>query len=110
MVQGEDSISKELQPAVVTPPDSTHHDESDSEEIPSLGTQSYGEVTDWREEQLALNIVLRARNEFTLLPSTWRYNLRGIPIPDGLFYTKTKSMSMRPRIYARQDKFEYQGT
>ncbi|KXJ92362.1 hypothetical protein Micbo1qcDRAFT_204354 [Microdochium bolleyi] len=73
------------------------------------GEDDEPEFTDWREEQLALNIVLRARHEFTLLPSTWKYNLRGIPIPDSLFYTQTKSKSMRPRIYAMQNRFEYQG-
>ncbi|KAJ1333541.1 hypothetical protein MN608_03532 [Microdochium nivale] len=73
------------------------------------GEDDEPEFTDWREEQLSLNIVLRARHEFTLLPSTWKYNLRGIPIPDTLFYTQTKSKSMRPRIYAMQNRFEYQG-
>lgn len=73
------------------------------------GEQDEPEFTDWREEQLALNIVLRARHEFTLLPSTWKYNLRGIPIPDTLFYTQTKSKSMRPRIYAMQERLEFEG-
>ncbi|KAH7031081.1 uncharacterized protein B0I36DRAFT_349210 [Microdochium trichocladiopsis] len=88
--------------------DQQDQDEAMSESwIP--GEQEEPEFTDWREEQLALNIVLRARHEFTLLPSTWKYNLRGIPIPDTLFYTQTKSKSMRPRIYAMQNRFEYQG-
>ncbi|KAI1802831.1 hypothetical protein F4811DRAFT_562946 [Daldinia bambusicola] len=63
----------------------------------------------WRYEQVFLNQVLKARDEYTLMPTTWRMHFRGIPLPDGLFYIKTHAVSARPRIYARTDKLEYQG-
>ncbi|KAI1351494.1 hypothetical protein F5Y01DRAFT_314712 [Xylaria sp. FL0043] len=63
----------------------------------------------WRSEQIYLNTILNARNEFTLMPSTWRMHFRGIPLPDSLFYVKTKLKSARPRIYARTEKLEYRG-
>lgn len=66
--------------------------------------------TEWRQEQIYLNTILNARNKFTLMPSTWRMHFRGIPLPDSLFYIKTKSKSIRPRIYARTDRLEYRGT
>ncbi|KAI0106257.1 hypothetical protein GGR51DRAFT_518417 [Nemania sp. FL0031] len=65
--------------------------------------------TAWRLEQIYLNTILNARNKFTLMPSTWRMHFRGIPLPDSLFYVKTKSKSIRPRIYARTDRLEYRG-
>ncbi|KAI1819568.1 hypothetical protein F4861DRAFT_526510 [Xylaria intraflava] len=65
--------------------------------------------TAWRLEQIYLNTILNARNEFTLMPSTWRMHFRGIPLPDSLFYVKTKQKSIRPRIYARTDRLEYRG-
>lgn len=64
---------------------------------------------DWRQEQVFLNHILKARNEFTLMPSTWAMHFRGIPIPDCLFYEKTKKVSSRPRIYAHTDKYEFRG-
>ncbi|KAI5919466.1 hypothetical protein F4810DRAFT_686935 [Camillea tinctor] len=79
---------------------SDEESESESEFEPGQG---------WRREQVYLNQILNARNEFTLMPSTWRMHFRGIPLPDGLFYNKTKSQSSRPRIYARSDRFEYRG-
>ncbi|KAI1435675.1 hypothetical protein GGR50DRAFT_655338 [Xylaria sp. CBS 124048] len=63
----------------------------------------------WRLEQIYLNAILNARNEFTLMPSTWKMHFRGIPLPDSLFYIKTKEKSIRPRIYARTDRLEYRG-
>ncbi|GAP82562.1 hypothetical protein SAMD00023353_0101030 [Rosellinia necatrix] len=63
----------------------------------------------WRWEQVYLNKILNARNQFTLMPSTWRMHFRGIPLPDSLFYIKTKSKSIRPKIYARTDRLEYRG-
>ena len=63
----------------------------------------------WHEDQIALNVILNARNEYTLMPSTWRYSLRGIPFPEGLFYRKTKDIAVRPRIYHHDEKFEYRG-
>jgi hypothetical protein len=75
-------------------------DDSDSE------TETDGR---WRLEQIYLNTILNARNEFTLMPSTWRMHFRGIPLPDSLFYFKSKSKSIRPRIYSRTDKLEYRG-
>ncbi|TGJ83059.1 hypothetical protein E0Z10_g5704 [Xylaria hypoxylon] len=75
-------------------------DETDSESNPD---------TAWRLEQIYLNTILNARNEYTLMPSTWRMHFRGIPLPNSLFYIKTKSKSIRPRIYARTDRLEYRG-
>lgn len=75
------------------------------------GTDSESDPdTAWRREQIYLNTILNARNKFTLMPSTWRMHFRGIPLPDSLFYIKTKSKSIRPRIYARTDRLEYRGT
>ncbi|KAI1302480.1 hypothetical protein F5Y03DRAFT_361637 [Xylaria venustula] len=65
--------------------------------------------TAWRLEQIYLNTILNARNEFTLMPSTWRMHFRGIPLPDSLFYIKSKQKSIRPRIYARSDRLDYRG-
>ncbi|KAI0391067.1 hypothetical protein F5Y17DRAFT_442092 [Xylariaceae sp. FL0594] len=88
----------------------------DSETDTELDEESDGEsesgdekVSPWRREQLYLNTILNARNEFTLMPSTWRMHFRGIPLPDSLFYVQTKTRSIRPRIYARTDKLEYRG-
>lgn len=75
----------------------------------SIGSESNPD-TAWRQEQIYLNTILNARNKFTLMPSTWRMHFRGIPLPDSLFYIKTKSKSIRPRVYARTDRFEYRGT
>ncbi|KAI0598348.1 hypothetical protein F4775DRAFT_556465 [Biscogniauxia sp. FL1348] len=80
--------------------DSGSDEESESEFEPEQG---------WRREQVYLNQILNARNEYTLMPSTWRMHFRGIPLPEGLFYNKTKSESSRPRIYARAERFEYRG-
>lgn len=74
----------------------------------SIGSESNPD-TAWRQEQIYLNTILNARNKFTLMPSTWRMHFRGIPLPDSLFYIKTKSKSIRPRVYARTDRFEYRG-
>ncbi|KAK5628496.1 hypothetical protein RRF57_004211 [Xylaria bambusicola] len=65
--------------------------------------------TAWRAEQISLNTILNARNEFTLMPLTWKMHFRGIPLPDSLFYIRMKSKSIRPRIYARTDRLEYRG-
>ncbi|KAI0022776.1 hypothetical protein F4780DRAFT_167822 [Xylariomycetidae sp. FL0641] len=62
-----------------------------------------------RYEQIALDEVLRQRNRVTLIPSSWEMYFNGIPLPEGLYYKKTKSASVRPRIYARTDRFEYRG-
>ncbi|KAI2620104.1 hypothetical protein GGR54DRAFT_602501 [Hypoxylon sp. NC1633] len=63
----------------------------------------------WRYEQVFLNQILNARNEYTLMPTTWRLHFRGIPLPEGLFYVKTQALSTRPRIYAHTDRLEYRG-
>ncbi|KAI1505376.1 hypothetical protein F5X99DRAFT_279059 [Biscogniauxia marginata] len=89
----------------------------DSSPSPSITSVSSVEETEsevepeegWRLEQVYLNQILNARNEYTLMPSTWRMHFRGIPLPEGLFYNKTKSESSRPRIYARSERFEYRG-
>ncbi|KAJ2975001.1 hypothetical protein NUW58_g8483 [Xylaria curta] len=75
-------------------------DSEDSDEEPDPDTA-------WRLEQIYLNTILNARNEYTLMPSTWRMHFRGIPLPDSLFYIKTRSASIRPKIYARTDRLEY---
>lgn len=64
----------------------------------------------WRYEQIYINQILKARDEYTLMPTTWRMHFRGVPLPDGLFYVKTQAVSARPRIYALNDRLEYQGT
>ncbi|KAI2779056.1 hypothetical protein F4815DRAFT_474928 [Daldinia loculata] len=72
-------------------------------------TQDHDPKGGWRYEQVFLNQVLKARDEYTLMPTTWRMHFRGVPLPEGLFYIKTHAVSTRPRIYARTDKLEYQG-
>ncbi|KAI8633437.1 hypothetical protein F5Y19DRAFT_301074 [Xylariaceae sp. FL1651] len=86
------------------------HQQNDSDDSMEVDANSETDSdTAWRPEQLYLNTILNARNQFTLMPSTWRMHFRGIPLPDSLFYFKTKSKSVRPRIYARTDKYEYRG-
>ncbi|KAI0840763.1 hypothetical protein F5Y06DRAFT_261694 [Hypoxylon sp. FL0890] len=63
----------------------------------------------WRYEQVFLNQILKGRDEYTLMPTTWRMHFRGIPFPEGLFYIRTQAVSVRPRIYARTDRLEYRG-
>ncbi|KAI1422408.1 hypothetical protein F5Y12DRAFT_621041 [Xylaria sp. FL1777] len=94
--------------------DSEDSVEDDRDSEPNLGTEPDLDIesdpdTAWRLEQIYLNTILNARNEFTLMPSTWRMHFRGIPLPDSLFYVKTKLRSIRPRIYARTDRLEYRG-
>ncbi|KAI1133631.1 hypothetical protein F5Y10DRAFT_228223 [Nemania abortiva] len=84
------------------------HIDSDDDEEGNTDTEPDPD-TAWRREQIYLNTILNARNKFTLMPSTWRMHFRGIPLPDSLFYVKTKSKSIRPRIYARTDRLEYRG-
>ncbi|KAI8956230.1 hypothetical protein F4801DRAFT_6215 [Xylaria longipes] len=81
-------------------PKGSHDDDTDSEPDPD---------TAWRLEQIFINIVLNSRNEFTLMPSTWKMHFRGIPLPDSLYYSKEKSKSRRPRIYAHTNRLEYRG-
>ncbi|KAI3341978.1 hypothetical protein F4824DRAFT_447769 [Ustulina deusta] len=88
--------------------------ESDPDTEPDPNTEPNPDTepdpdTAWRLEQIYLNTILNARTEFTLMPSTWRMHFRGIPLPDSLFYIKTKLKSIRPRIYARTDRLEYRG-
>ncbi|KAI0152481.1 hypothetical protein F4776DRAFT_670131 [Hypoxylon sp. NC0597] len=63
----------------------------------------------WRYEQIFINQILKGRNEYTLMPTTWKMHFRGIPLPEGLFYTKTRAVSTRPRIYGRTQSLEYRG-
>ncbi|KAI0484701.1 hypothetical protein GGR56DRAFT_37372 [Xylariaceae sp. FL0804] len=63
----------------------------------------------FREEQRRLNLILNDRNKFSLMPREWKMHFRGIPLPDGLFYTQKKASSDRPRIYARNKQFDYRG-
>ncbi|KAK7754092.1 hypothetical protein SLS62_003938 [Diatrype stigma] len=77
---------------------------------PSVSTdEEYDPAEFWHEDQVALNVILNARNEYSLMPSTWQIGLKGIPLPEGLFYVKTKNTSTRPRIYAHNEKLEFQG-
>lgn len=77
---------------------------------PSISTDSgYDPAESWHVDQVALNVILNARNEYSLMPSTWQIALRGIPLPEGLFYAKKKDTSTRPRIYAHTEKLEFQG-
>ncbi|XDG09441.1 hypothetical protein ABKA04_009056 [Annulohypoxylon sp. FPYF3050] len=72
-------------------------------------TKDYGSEDGWRYEQVFLNQILRARDEYSLMPSTWKMHFRGVPLPEGLFYIKTNPVATRPRIYARSDRLEYRG-
>lgn len=65
---------------------------------------------DWRREQIMLNAVLKARDEFSLLPSSWKVHFSGGPSTDRMFYRRVKEKSFRPRIYARCEKYEITGT
>ncbi|KAI1342414.1 hypothetical protein F5Y15DRAFT_429733 [Xylariaceae sp. FL0016] len=65
--------------------------------------------THWRIQQRALNEVLTNRNHYTWMPSTWKMHLRGIPLPDGLWYQQQRERSVRPRVYCRNPKYEFQG-
>ncbi|KAI1269099.1 hypothetical protein F5Y18DRAFT_176553 [Xylariaceae sp. FL1019] len=85
--------------------------DSDSEDGPDEDTDcAEDEDTTWRREQVFLNTILNARNEFTLMPITWRMHFRGIPLPDSLFYQQENAKAARPKIYARSPKCEYRGT
>lgn len=84
------------------PPDPRESDNDDTDSESDKDTA-------WRLEQIYINMVLNARNEFPLMPSTWKMNFRGIPLPDSLFYDKEKSKSLRPRIFAHTHKLEYRG-
>ncbi|KAI1095760.1 hypothetical protein F5B19DRAFT_438723 [Rostrohypoxylon terebratum] len=72
-------------------------------------TKNYGSEDGWRYEQVFLNQILRARDEYSLMPSTWKMHFRGVPLPEGLFYIKTNAVATRPRIYALSDRLEYRG-
>ncbi|KAI0525769.1 hypothetical protein F5B22DRAFT_587665 [Xylaria bambusicola] len=92
--------------------DQDEEDNSDSgpDVFPKPGSDNEPDPdTAWRAEQISLNTILNARNEFTLMPLTWKMHFRGIPLPDSLFYIKMKSKSIRPRIYARTERLEYRG-
>jgi hypothetical protein len=83
---------------------------SSPSETPDATLDHPSQIPDrWHKDQTALNIVLNARNEYSLMPTTWKISLRGIPLPAGLFYVKTKAMAERPRIYGHIDKLEYRG-
>lgn len=96
--------------SIVAPPSDMMAQLVGSEDTDAHGTGSESDTeTAWRWEQVYLNTILNARNKYTLMPSTWRMHFRGIPLPDSLFYIKTKSKSIRPKIYARTDRLEYRG-
>ncbi|KAI1377658.1 hypothetical protein F4677DRAFT_43843 [Hypoxylon crocopeplum] len=109
-------LSDPPHPPFPSVPLSSSEDNSDLDNEPPP-TSSSSEETNadydldegWRHEQVFLNQILKARNEYTLMPSTWRMHFRGIPLPDGLFYIQNQTSSFRPRIYARNPRLEYQG-
>ncbi|KAL7627656.1 hypothetical protein AAE478_001849 [Parahypoxylon ruwenzoriense] len=98
--EGAESLSSEDRTVSSIPSEPSTEPETD---------EDYGPDEGWRIEQVFLNEILNARNEYTLMPSTWRMHFRGIPLPEGLFYVKTQAMSHRPRIYAHSDRFDFRG-
>ncbi|KAI1210979.1 uncharacterized protein F4807DRAFT_421105 [Annulohypoxylon truncatum] len=83
--------------------------ESEASSTTQETNQDYDPEDGWRYEQVFLNQILRGRDEYSLMPSTWKMHFRGVPLPEGLFYIKTHAISVRPRIYARTDRLEYRG-
>ncbi|KAI0144665.1 hypothetical protein GGR57DRAFT_323794 [Xylariaceae sp. FL1272] len=110
--ESEDELNMTVNSLATTPrkpmpafPDSDSEDGADEDaDCPE------DDETAWRREQVFLNTILNARNEFTLMPITWRMHFRGIPLPDSLFYQQENAKAARPKIYARSPKSEYQGT
>ncbi|KAI8958681.1 hypothetical protein F5Y11DRAFT_335494 [Daldinia sp. FL1419] len=93
-----------------SPSDTPDRSDAAESSIISAETAQYPDPKEGRRyEQVFLNQVLKARDEYTLMPTTWRMHFRGVPLPDGLFYIQTHSVSSRPRIYARTERLEYQG-
>ncbi|KAI0206454.1 hypothetical protein F4808DRAFT_407336 [Astrocystis sublimbata] len=92
-----------------TPSQPSNHEHVHGEDSADETDVETNEDKAWRLEQIYINMVLNARNEFSLMPSTWKMHFRGIPLPDSLFYDKQKATSIRPRIYARTNKLEYRG-
>ena len=84
--------------------EATHSPTSSSSSDSGYDPEGY-----WHEDQIALNVILNARNEYTLMPSTWKFSFKGIPLPEGLFYRKTKDIATRPRIYPHNERAEYRG-
>ncbi|KAI1386492.1 uncharacterized protein F4822DRAFT_410282 [Hypoxylon trugodes] len=92
------------------PPPSDSSTPSSSSSSPEPDTDDeYDEDEGWRVEQVFLNHILKARDEYTFMPSTWKMHFRGIPLPEGLFYQQSQTISTRPRIYSRTDRYEYRG-
>ncbi|KAI2637196.1 hypothetical protein GGS26DRAFT_547712 [Hypomontagnella submonticulosa] len=81
-------------------PESSSEEETDDD---------HGSKQKWRYEQVFLNEILRERDRYTLMPTTWRMHFLGIPLPEGLFYTQTRTRAYRPRIYALTEGRAYQG-
>ncbi|KAI0132230.1 hypothetical protein BJ170DRAFT_236705 [Xylariales sp. AK1849] len=63
-----------------------------------------------RQEQKLLSVIIKHKGDFTFMPAHWKMHLKGDPYPAGIFYNKTKSASFRPRIYARTERLEYNGS
>ncbi|KAI0419152.1 hypothetical protein F5X98DRAFT_335353 [Xylaria grammica] len=105
----EDSFKDETDPEPDSEPEITDPEDNFEGEMAQEPDSESDPDTAWRREQIYLNTILNARNEYTLMPSTWRMHFRGIPLPNSLFYIKMKSKSIRPRIYARTDRLEYRG-
>lgn len=83
--------------------------ESDLETDQEVADGDYDALDHWRREQIVLNAVLKGRDEFSLLPSTWRIHFHGAPVSGCMFYRQTKGMAARPRIYSHEDRYEVRG-
>ncbi len=86
--------------------------EFDPSPSPTSSTSTLGGIDPsegWHRDQVSLNMILNARNEFSIMPSTWKMSLRGIPMPQNLFYAQARRLGTRPRIYAHTDKLEFRG-
>ncbi|KAK8051236.1 hypothetical protein PG993_002621 [Apiospora rasikravindrae] len=80
-----------------------------AESDPEVSDSEFDALDHWRREQIVLNAVLKGRDEFSLLPSTWRVHFLGAPVSACMFYHQTKGMAARPRIYSHEDRYEVRG-
>ncbi|CAJ2513525.1 Uu.00g016440.m01.CDS01 [Anthostomella pinea] len=100
---------RKLQNKLPSTPSTTSRSPTPTESVSSVETDLEFDGNAWHLDQIALNETVKARNEFSLMPTSWQMHFRGIPFPEGLFYVKKKETSARPRIYQRNDKYELQG-
>ncbi|KAF3007059.1 hypothetical protein E8E14_003506 [Neopestalotiopsis sp. 37M] len=71
------------------------------------GSKTPVDVLNLREETRQLHIISSNPGNIALLPDTWASHFRGFPIPNGLFYRKTREASSWPRIYEHTDGQDY---